>query len=137
MKLAPRFVAFALVALLGCSKAPSEARPDPTPASAPAPTAAPAPIAAPPPAAAPPVAAPVETGVPANFPPACVAYAALIEKLKACDKVGAARDGLARGYHELRAAWAMVPPDQRAAVDAQCKTQADSLRNAAAAACSW
>lgn len=136
MQLAPRFVALALVALLGCSKAPSEAPPAPTAASdltlvaAPTPSAPSAPTPAPPPP-------PVETGVPADFPPGCVAYAALIEQLKACDKAGDARDGLARGYNELRAAWAMVPPDQRVAVDVQCKTQADSLRNAAAATCGW
>jgi drug/metabolite transporter (DMT)-like permease len=51
--------------------------------------------------------------------------------------IGAARGELSRGYRELRDAWPAIPADQRAAVDAQCKAQADSLRNAAAATCGW
>lgn len=137
MQLASRFLALALVVVLGCGKKPSEARPDPEAASDPAPVAEPAPSVPVVAARAPAPAVVVDTGVPANFPPACVAYAALIEKLQACDKVGAARDGLSRGYHELRAAWPQVQPDQRAAIDAQCKAQADSLRDAAAATCGW
>lgn len=136
MQIAPRSLAFALVVLLGCSKKPSEARPEPV-ATAPTQLADPAP---PPPVVAAPTPAPVvvaETGVPADFPPSCVAYAALIEKLQGCDKVGPVRDSLARGYHELRAAWPSVQPAQRPAIDAQCKTQADSLRDATAATCAW
>jgi len=137
MQLASRSVAFALVVLFGCAKQPAEARPEPAAASAPAPVTEPTP-SPPTVAAAPtPVPAVVDTSVPSNFPPACVAYAALVEKLQACDKAGAARDGLSRGYHELRAAWPMVQPDQRAALELQCKAQADSLRDAAAATCGW
>jgi hypothetical protein len=75
--------------------------------------------------------------VPADFPTECVAYAALIDKLKACDKLGSARDGLMQGYNGLRASWSAVPADQRASIAGQCKTQADSLRSAAAATCGW
>ena len=137
MQLASRSLVVALVVLLGCAKKSSEARPDPAVASDPAPITEPAPSA--PTVAAAPTPAPVvvETGVPASFPPACVAYAALIDRLQACDKAGAARDGLSRGYHELRAAWPTVQPDQRAAIELQCKAQADSLRDAAAATCGW
>jgi hypothetical protein len=133
MKLAPRFAALALVVTLGCSKPPAEAHPEP---AAPTETPATEPPAASTPAA-PRAAAAAEPGAPADFPPECVAYAALIEKLKACDKVGEGREGLTRGYEELRSTWAMVGVDQRAAFDVQCKTQADSLRDAAAATCGW
>jgi hypothetical protein len=75
--------------------------------------------------------------MPADFPPECRDYAALIDKLKACDKLGGARDGLMVGYNGLRSAWRTIPSDQRAGIAGQCKTQADSLRNAAAATCEW
>ena len=133
--------AFALAMLVatGCSNKPAEHQP---PAAAAAPPPAPAaPVSAPPVARAPapsPAAAPAApVGIPADFPRECVAYAALIDKLKACDKLGGARDGLAQGYASLRAAWSAVPQDRRAEVATQCKTQADSLRNAAAATCGW
>ncbi len=136
MQLAPRLTALALIATLGCSKPPAEARPEPTAAAGPTATAA---EAVAPPVATPsaPVAGAPATGLPADFPPACIAYAALIEKLKACDKVGEGRDGLTRGYDELRSTWTAATADQRGAFDAQCKIQADSLRDAAAATCSW
>jgi hypothetical protein len=131
-------VALITVGAAGCSsksdKTDKQVAANPPAAPAPAPT----PAAPPPPAAAPAPAAPVETGpVPADFPPECVEYAGLIDKLKTCDKIGAARDGLMQGYTGLRAGWAAVPAEQRAGVAVQCKTQADSLRAAAAATCGW
>jgi hypothetical protein len=77
----------------------------------------------------------------AGVPRGCDDYAELIKKLASCDRLGAARDGLAQAYRDLVAAWSAVPADQRAQleaqIEAQCKTQADSLRNAAAATCGW
>ena len=140
---AMKLASFAVIAAVlsgpaGCSSKPPdnqpEARKDP-------PAAAVAPVPPPPTAALPappPTPAPAANGaIPADFPPACRDYAALIDKLKACDKLGGARDGLMVGYNGLRSSWASVPADQRAGVAVQCKTQADSLRNAAAATCGW
>jgi len=138
MKLAS-FAVIAAVALgtAGCSskqpdKAP-EPRKDPAPAAV-EPT--PAPAAAAPAPAPRPTAVATDT-VPADFPPECRDYAALIDKLKTCAKIGGARDGLMVGYNGLRSSWASIPADQRSGIAGQCKTQADSLRNAAAATCQW
>ena len=123
------------LALVSCSnKAPAERNeavaatdePRPTEQAQAAPT--PAPAAAPSPAAA---------GVPNDFPKECADYAALIDKLKACDQIGGARAALVQAYDSVRSAWSMVPAERRAEVAAQCKAQADSLRNAAAATCRW
>jgi len=132
-------VSFVTACVAGCStksdKPDTQAAAPPPPTAAAPPAQAPAAPAGDPP---PPPAAPADNAaVPADFPPECVVYAALIDKLKACDKLGAARDGLMQGYTGLRAGWAAVPADQRAGVAIQCKTQADSLRNAAAATCGW
>ena len=126
------------IATAGCSdrqpdKPPEMAatRPAPAPAPAPAPSAATQP---------PRTSSPPETSsatLPADFPAACVSYAALIDRLKACDKLGGARDGLMVGYNGLRSAWSTIPTDQRDSFASQCKTQEDSLRNAAAATCGW
>lgn len=140
MKLASLIVSL-VVALASCSDKQPAAPPAPaaTPVAQPAPTPPP-PAAIPAPAAPPPAAPPPEASdapLPADFPAPCVTYAALIDKLKACDKLGAARDGLMVGYTSLRSAWSAVPADQRPAFGAQCQTQADSLRNAVAATCAW
>jgi hypothetical protein len=74
---------------------------------------------------------------PSDFPPECVAYADLIEKLQRCDRLGSARDGMTQAYADLRAGWPSVPVDRRAEVAAQCKTQSESLHSAAAATCGW
>ena len=135
MKLASLCAAVCL-ATLGCSSKPDK-QPEPQAQPAPvavAPAAAPAPVAAARVAAAEP---PPSDTVPADFPPECRDYAALIDKLKACDKLGGARDGLMVGYNGLRSAWRTIPSDQRAGIAGQCKTQADSLRNATAATCEW
>jgi hypothetical protein len=92
-------------------------------------------VAAPTPAPAQPAAA--TAGIPNDFPKECAAYAALIDKLKACDQIGGARAALTQAYENVRSAWSMVPADRRDEVATQCKTQADSLRNAAAATCGW
>ena len=137
MKLAPLVVVLVALGLVaGCSSKRREPQPEAETApvtSVPTPAAAPAPA----PVARAPAAAPADRTVPADFPAECAAYAALIDKLKQCDAIGAGRDGLVSAYSELRAAWPTVPAVQRASVAAQCKSQADSLRNAAAATCSW
>lgn len=133
MKLLLRTVACAVLALplLACSK-----KDDKTPAAQPAAETKPAPAE---PAAAPPAEtkpAPAATpDVSADLPPECTEYAALVEKLKTCDKLGAARTALTQAYDNLRAAWTSVPADRRSEVTSQCKTQAESLRNATAATC--
>jgi len=137
-----KLASFAVIATVlfgpaGCSSkppdSPPEARKDPAPAAV-APTPAPTPVA---PAPTPPAEPAANGTVPADFPPECRDYAALIDKLKACSKLGGARDGLMVGYNGLRSSWATVPADQRSGIAGQCKTQADSLRNAAAATCEW
>ncbi|HZJ64019.1 MAG TPA: hypothetical protein VFD36_10925 [Kofleriaceae bacterium] len=80
---------------------------------------------------------PAPAGVPNDFPPECAGYATLIDKLKACDRIGGARAALTQAYDNLRSAWSMVPAERRPEIATQCKTQADSLRNAAAATCGW
>ncbi len=137
-----RFAAYAMFATFvaaGCSsKKPEERKEAVTPAAEPAPAEPVKPAEAPAAAPAPPQAAdPTPGTLPPGFPPECVAYAALIDKLKTCDKIGGAREGLTRAYDSLRTAWIDVPADRAASVAAQCKTQADSLRNAAAATCGW
>lgn len=133
--------ALAIAAALGLAACSSK-QPDPTPAPAPpAQTAQPAPAPPTPvplpPQPTPPPAAAVTDTLPADFPPECRDYAALIDRVKACDKLGGARDGLQQGYISLRQSWSQLTPDARAAMGGQCKTQADSIRNAAAATCSW
>jgi hypothetical protein len=161
-----RTVVVAWLAAAGCSGRPAEDRAQPAPTTQPAeatPSAAPptavSPAAVPPATASPAVVptpgpaggtGPAEGAGPAGrvngaaarklpdgFPPDCVAYAALIEKLGQCDQLGTARDGLTQAYRDLASAWPTVPVDQRAQVEAQCKTQAESLHSAAAATCGW
>jgi hypothetical protein len=79
----------------------------------------------------------IAAAAPADFPADCVAYAALIDRLASCDKIGGARDGLRAGYAAVRSTWAAVPASRRGELGAQCRVQADSLRDAAAATCSW
>ena len=127
------------IATAGCSDSAPDKQPDKQINRAavrqepPVVAAAPAPVA-------PPTPPPVETSnttLPANFPSECVSYAAMMDKLKACDKLGGARDGLMAGYQSLRSAWSQVPAEQRGAIGSQCRIQADSLRNAVAATCGW
>lgn len=129
--------AFATAACSNQPAAPSPAPPPPTVAAPPPASVAaaspPAPAVASEPA---PPQAPTDT-VPADFPPECVEFASLIGKLRACDQLGGARDGLALGYNALRASWPSIPTAQRAALGSQCRIQTDSLRNAAAATCRW
>jgi len=141
MKLAPLLSAFALlasgIASGACSdKAPAQRKeavaaapedpPPIEPAQLVAPGAAPAAVQNQPAA-----------GIPNDFPPECTTYAALIDKLKTCDQIGGARAALTQAYDNVRSAWSIVPAERRAEVAVQCKTQADSLRNAAAATCGW
>lgn len=140
MQLATLPIALAIAITLGtaCSSKPDKAQ-EPPPAiaeSPPTPPAATPPVAPAPSAAptAPPPTAP--SSIPSDFPRDCVEYANLIDKLKACDKLGGARDGLTASYDSLRASWDSIPVAQRAALNDQCKTQADSLRNVTAATCS-
>jgi hypothetical protein len=116
----------------------SDKQPD-TPLKIAATQPAPVPVPVPAPAPAPPAPPPEtsSTTLPAEFPSECVSYAALIDKLKACDKLGGARDGLMAGYNGLRSAWSTIPADQRGGIAGQCRTQEESLRNAAAATCGW
>jgi hypothetical protein len=138
-RLAMKLAALAMIAMVtaSCSNKQPDKQPEPPPARN---------EPAPPPAAVAPAPAtpradnapdPASDALPADFPSTCVEYAALIDKLKACDKLGAARDGLTLGYTSLRSSWSAVPPDQRNAIGVQCKVQAESLRNAAAATCAW
>lgn len=124
-------------AAAGCSDTPPEKSPERV-AIRPA-VPAPATLPAPPPTTPATPAAPEtsSTTLPADFPNECVRYAALIDRLKTCDKLGGARDGLLMGYNGLRSAWSTIPADQRTSFASQCQTQADSLRNAAAATCGW
>jgi len=135
MKLALLALALAVAA---CSSK-SEDKP-PTPAAAPAPGSA-APVETAPARPARPAAAAVDksavASAPSDFPAECRAYADLIDKLKDCDKLGGARAGLSQGYDNVRSAWAVVPAERHGEIATQCKTQADSLRNAAAATCGW
>ena len=139
MKLALLALALAVAA---CSSK-SEDKP-PTPAAAPAPGSA-APVETAPARPARPAAAAAAVAVdksavasaPSDFPAECRAYADLIDKLKDCDKLGGARAGLSQGYDNVRSAWAVVPAERHGEIATQCKTQADSLRNAAAATCGW
>lgn len=125
----------AVIALAGCSSkkrapAPAPETPEPTEVASAAPVAAqPAPRPASP--------LPQVALAASDFPVECKAYAELVDRLKSCDALGSARDGMTRAYNELRAGWPDVPPPQRATVAAQCKSQADSLRNAVAATCKW
>jgi uncharacterized membrane protein YdfJ with MMPL/SSD domain len=127
--------ALALIALAGCSKK-SDNKPA---ATAPAGDQPAAEGSAAPPAAAP--AAPANPApsadTSADLPSECTDYAALVDKLKTCDKLGAARAALTQAYENLRTAWGTTPPERRGEITAQCKTQAESLRNAAAATCGW
>jgi hypothetical protein len=82
-------------------------------------------------------AGPARDPLPADFPAECAAYAELIEKLKACDRLAGARAGLSQAYFDLRAAWPTVPAERRDDLARQCKVQGDSLRSAAAATCGW
>jgi len=143
MQLAPLVAALALASsAAGCSTKRSQEGKAPVPgaaaeatvAAAPAPAPAPAPV--PPPGAAPPPAS-FDDSIPEGYPPECVAYASLIGRLASCDKIAGARDGLRAAYASIRAGWSATPADRRAEIATQCKTQADSLRNAAAAACGW
>ena len=142
MKLAPlvaSVVASVTMASAGCSDNQPDKLPDKHINTAAVRQETHAPVAPPPPAPpAPltPVPEPSTTTLPADFPAECVAYAALIDKLKACDKLGGARDGLMAGYGSLRSGWSSIPADRRAGIAEQCRTQADSLRNAVAATCS-
>jgi hypothetical protein len=115
-----------LLALPACQKEEAPAAPTPA-ATAPQP-AAPTPAQAQGQAAA---------GTPNDFPKECADYATLIDKLKTCDQIGGARAALVQAYDSVRSAWSMVPAERRAEVAAQCKAQAESLRNAAAATCRW
>jgi hypothetical protein len=78
---------------------------------------------------------PTSGTIPNDFPKDCVGYAALIDKLRGCDKLGGARASLLDAYESLRSAWSTVPADRREEFARQCATQAESVRNAAAATC--
>jgi hypothetical protein len=144
MKLASLVAAIVIsitpLALAGCSDSQPDKQPDKLINHAAVRKEAPVVAAAPAPVAPPPTPAPVETSnatLPADFPSECVSYAAMMDKLKACDKLGGARDGLMAGFQSLRSAWSQVPVEQRGAIGSQCRVQADSLRNAVAATCGW
>src|SRR4029079_10047059 len=129
------FAMFSTAGASGCSSKPAEERKEPT--TAPGEPAAreaarPAePAAAPQPAGV----EPASGTIPNDFPKDCVGYAALIDKLKGCDKLGGARASLLTAYESLRSAWATVPTERRDEFARQCATQAESVRNAAAATC--
>jgi hypothetical protein len=129
------FAMFTTAGASGCSGKPAEERKEPAPAAAEEPKAEPArpadPAAAPQPAGV----APTTGTIPNDFPKECVGYAALIDKLKSCDQLGGARASLLNAYESLRSAWATVPADRRDEFARQCGTQAESVRNAAAATC--
>jgi hypothetical protein len=124
--------------IAGCSKKSDNNKPaaapaasEQTPATPPAAAGSSAPTAP----AAP--ATPPSADTSADLPSECTEYAALIDKLKTCDKLGAARAALTQAYENLHTAWGTTPPDRRGEITAQCKTQAESLRNAVAATCGW
>lgn len=135
MQLAHLSTALAIALTLGCSS-----KPEPPPVPSSAEPAAAAPVALPPATpspARPPAEAPVAaSGPPSDFPPECADYANLVDKVKACAKLGDARDALTAGYASLRETWLALPAARRAPLTEQCKVQAESLRNATAATCS-
>jgi hypothetical protein len=119
----------------GCSSKPAEERKEPAAAPAEPPTADPTrptePATAPQPAGV----VPTSGTIPNDFPKDCVGYAALIDRLRTCDQLGGARASLLNAYESLRSAWATVPTERRDEFARQCATQAESVRNAAAATC--
>lgn len=128
------------LAALACSHPRTDDRraaPPPPPAIDPGPERPLPPT--PPPPLPPPGARTADTdrAPPIDFPADCVTYAGLIDRLGACDRARGARDELVSAYAALRAAWPTVPIPRRGAVAAQCRSQADGLRTAAAAACGW
>ena len=129
------FAMFSTAGATGCSSKPADERKEPAPAAAEAPAAEPARSAEPAAAAQPAGVAPVTGAIPNDFPKECVGYAALIDKLKGCDQLGGARASLLNAYESLRSAWATIPADRRDEFARQCGTQAESVRNAAAATC--
>lgn len=129
------FAMFTTAGASGCSSKPAEERKEPAPAAA-EPKGEPARPAEPPAAAPQPAGVVPTTGtIPNDFPKECVGYAALIDKLKGCDQLGAARASLLNAYEGLRSAWATVPTERRDEFARQCGMQAESVRNAAAATC--
>ena len=136
MKLVALLVFAMFPTAVGCSNKASEERKEAEtkPADQPGPAE---PIRPAEPATAPATAgvSPTTGTIPNDFPKDCVGYAALIDKLKGCDKLGGARASLLNAYEGLRSAWATVPADRRDEFARQCAAQAESVRNATAATC--
>jgi hypothetical protein len=133
-----RHAVLAAAVLCACSSSRAGDRPAPAPPPASQPVdPAQAPAVAATPAPTPGSAAAPPTQIPTGFSADCVAYATLIDRLDTCDQVRGARDGLRQGYLALLEAWPATPVGRRSELTAQCRTQAESLRNAAAAACHW
>ena len=129
------FAMFFTAGASGCSNKPAEERKEPATQTAEAPRPAePAPAAAPS-TPTPAGVAPTSGTIPNDFPKDCIGYAALIERLKGCDQLGGARASLLNAYESLRSAWSTVPAERRDEFARQCATQAESVRNAAAATC--
>jgi hypothetical protein len=86
--------------------------------------------------AAPPEAAPATA---ASFPAACGAYREAIERLARCgDTLDDATRGRLRAMFERQwAAWEKLPEPDRRALAAICESSAETVREAAAAACGW
>ena len=129
------FAMFSTAGASGCSSKPAEDRKEPAAAATDEAKASPARSAEPAAAAQPAGVAPTTGTIPNDFPKECLGYAALIDKLKGCDQLGGARASLLDAYESLRSAWATVPADRRDEFARQCGTQAESVRNAAAATC--
>jgi hypothetical protein len=71
-------------------------------------------------------------------PPACNDYRGLIEKLATCRAIPlAARTALEQGYREIVQTWARGATHDAGALEAQCRSMVDGLRQAIAPTCGW
>lgn len=69
-----------------------------------------------------------------QVPESCRAYARTVDQIMTCDQMPqAARDAMHQGYEALRAGWASLEGDARAAADAGCKAATEAMRQAASA----
>ncbi len=86
---------------------------------------------APPDAAPPPPTDPLAT-----MPIECRDYGAAIHKFATCDKMPqASRDALSQAFDQASAAWAQLPPEERAQLAAACKAALDAVTDASRAMC--
>jgi hypothetical protein len=79
-----------------------------------------------------------EATPPADLPAECGEYKTAIDKVATCDKLPqATRDALKQSYDQTSASWVNIPAEGKAALGTACKSAADAIKSAAAAACGW